>query len=654
MKADAPGDRRPSGTVPCPMPVLTFDQVRKSYGVKPLLTDVSFVLEEDEKVGVIGVNGSGKTTLLRIAAGAEPPDGGRVILHGARRVGYLPQQPAFDAGQTVIDAVFAGEGEAMRLLRDYEAAVHRMEHAADPDEALVALVSDLAHRLDAAGAWGLEAEARAILDRLGITDTDASVDTLSGGQRKRVALARALVEQPDLLILDEPTNHLDAETVDWLEATLRRFTGALLLVTHDRYFLDRVTNRMLDVEGGAVQRFVGNYTAYLEQKEEQAAIREAEGQKRANLARTELAWLRRGAKARTTKQKARVDRAHALLDAPKEEAAREIALSAVSTRLGKKVVEMERLTKGYDGLTLVKDFTYALTRNDRVGIIGPNGAGKTTLLEMIAGRVAPDAGRVEVGKTVSIGYYDQESRALSDELRVIDYIKEVAENVVTADGSVITASQMLERFLFPPAQQYTPVGLLSGGERRRLYLLRILMGAPNVLLLDEPTNDLDIPTLVALEEYLEGFPGCLVAVSHDRAFLDRTIEHLFRFEGDGKIREIPGNYSAFLELQARETAAAREAAAAPRPPSRPTAPPAQPAATSATAGRKLSGKERRELEDVEARIAAAEARQAEVETEMAAHGADFEKVAALSAELHALAERLERDMERWAALAELA
>lgn len=628
------------------MPALILDSVRKHYGVKPLLDDVSFSLEDGGKMGVIGPNGAGKTTLLRIVAGVEPPDAGRVIIPSAFRVGYLPQVPAFEAGQTVLDAVFAGEGPAMRLLRDYEAALHRLE--ADPtDERLVTRVTDLAHRLDAAGGWDLETNARAVLDRLGITDTEVRVETLSGGQRKRVALARALVEHPDLLILDEPTNHLDAETVGWLEDYLRRYTGALLLVTHDRYFLDRVTGLMLEVDRGTAQRFEGNYTAYLEAKEAQAAIREAEQQKRDNLARRELAWLRRGAKARTTKQKARVERAHDLLNAPREEAARTAEIAAASSRLGKKVIALEAVAKGFDGQTLIDGFTYAFTRNDRVGIIGPNGVGKTTLLELIAGRIAPDAGRIDTGPTVSIGYYDQESRALKDDLRLIDYIEEVAENVKTADGSIITASQMLDRFLFPPKQQYTPVGLLSGGERRRLYLLRVLMGAPNVLLLDEPTNDLDIPTLVALEEYLETFPGCLITVSHDRAFLDRTAEHLFRFEGDGRIREIPGNYSAWLEIQAEEQA---EAAAAKAPPSpkAPASPPPKPAA------RKLSFKERRELEEVEARIAEAEARQAQIEAELAAAPGDYERVAALSAELDALLQQLERDVERWAELAELA
>jgi len=637
------------------MPALTLDSVRKSYGIKPLLDDVSFSLEDDAKMGVIGGNGSGKTTLLRIIAGVEPPDGGTVSIPSALRVGYLSQEPSFDEGQTVLDAVFAGEGDAMRLLRDYEAAVHRLETSGDTDEALVARVSDLAHRLDAIGGWDLETNARVVLDRLGITDTDADVDTLSGGQRKRVALARALVEHPDLLILDEPTNHLDAETVGWLEDYLRRYTGALLLVTHDRYFLDRVTNVMLEVERGTVQRFEGNYTAYLEMKEKQAAVREAEQQKRDNLARRELAWLRRGAKARTTKQKARVDRAHDLLNAPREEAQRSADISAVSSRLGKKVIELDGVSKGFDGKQLIDGFTYSFTRDDRVGIIGPNGAGKTTLLELIAGRLASDAGRIERGPTVSIGYYDQESRALKDDLRLIDYIEEVAENVKTADGSIITASQMLDRFLFPPKQQYTPVGLLSGGERRRLYLLRVLMGAPNVLLLDEPTNDLDIPTLVALEEYLETFPGCLITVSHDRYFLDRTAEHLFRFEEGGHLREIPGNYSAWLEIQAEEQAAAEAAArvatrtAAPSPEETP-APEPKPAPASA----KLSYKEKRELEETEARIAAAEARQAEIEAALAEAPDDYERVASLSDELDELHAQLERDVDRWAELAERA
>ena len=368
---------------------------------------------------------------------------------------------------------------------------------------------------------------------------------------------------------------------------------------------------MFEVGGGEVARYVGTYSDYLEQKAAQEAVEAANEARRANLARRELAWLRRGAKARTSKSKSRISRAHALLDAAPDGPDAEIEIASASTRLGKKVVELRGVTKAFDGPALIRDFTYLVPRGDRVGVIGPNGSGKTTLLEMIAGRLAPDAGTVEVGPTVSIGYYDQESRALADDQRVIDYIEEVAENVVTADGSVITAGQMLERFLFPPKHQYTPVGLLSGGERRRLYLLRVLMGAPNVLLLDEPTNDLDIPTLVALEEYLDTFAGALVVVSHDRYFLDRTVGHLFRFEGDGRIREIPGDYSAWLEIQAREEAEATRAQAA-RAARQPEAS-APASAAPKPSGGKLSYKEKRELEAVEARIAEAEARQPELE-----------------------------------------
>lgn len=629
------------------MSALLVDSVRKSYGIKPLLEDVSFSLEEGGKMGVIGANGSGKTTLLRIIAGVEPPDGGTVQTPKTLAVGYLSQEPHFADGQTVLDAVFAGEGPAMRLLRDYEAALRGIERG---ESNAVQRMTDLAARLDAVGGWELEARAKAVLGKLGIDDFDAEVEKLSGGQRKRVALARALVEQPGLLILDEPTNHLDAETVSWLEETLRTYPGALLLVTHDRYFLDRVTNSMLEVDRGGVQRYEGNYSQYLEVRAEQAVIREAEQAKRDNLAKRELAWLRRGAKARTTKQKARVSRAHALLDAPREEAEKTAEISAVTTRLGKQVVTLDGVSKGFDGQTLIDDFTYAFTRQDRVGIIGPNGSGKTTLLEMIAGRLAPDSGEVTTGPTVNIGYYDQESRALNDEMRLIDYIEEIAENVPTSDGGLITASQMLERFLFPPKQQYTPIGLLSGGERRRLYLLRVLMGAPNVLLLDEPTNDLDIPTLVALEDYLDTFPGCLITVSHDRYFLDRTAEHLFRFEGGGALRGIPGNYSAWLEIKAAEDAARAEAAAS-KPAKRPAAPVA---AAPKPQSEGLSYKEKKELGAVEKRIAEGEARQEAIEAELGAGGADLERITELSSELEALLAQMEADMERWADLAERA
>jgi len=633
------------------MILLSLETISKSHGIKLLFDQVTFGLEETDRVGLIGANGSGKTTLMRIIAGDEIPDTGRVMLAGNPVVGYLSQNPPFDPEQTVLDAIFAASGDALRSLRDYEAACAELAERGGDDPELLRRVSDLAARLEAAGAWELETNARIVLDRLGITDTTAPMGTLSGGQRKRVALAHALIERPDLLLLDEPTNHLDAETIGWLETYLARYPGALLLITHDRYFLDRVTNRIVEIDRGTTRTYAGNYGYYLERKEEEDVRQAVEEQKRRMLVRRELAWLRRGARARTTKQKARIDRAESLMSAPVERERGELDIAVGSRRLGKKVIEIEGLSKSYDDTTLLNDFTYVVRPGERIGIIGPNGSGKTTLLDIIAGRLAPDAGRVTIGETVVIGYYDQESRALDDELRVIDYIREVAENIRAADGSTITASQMLERFLFPPAAQYAPIAKLSGGERRRLYLLRILMGTPNVLLLDEPTNDLDISTLAALEDYLDDFAGSLIVVSHDRYFLDRTVEHLFRFEGDGRIREYPGNYSAFLEIRERELAesAQAEKRSAPRPEESTSRSDA-----SSDAVRKLSFKERKELDRLEKAIEAAEGRQAEIDAALGAVGTDYARAQELGAELAAVAEQLERDMERWAELAERA
>jgi ABC transport system ATP-binding/permease protein len=628
--------------------ILSLENVSKGFGLKPLLEDVTFSLEHDEKMGIIGVNGSGKSTLLRIIAGTEAADGGRVMFGGDPVVAYLPQEPDFQPGTTVLDAVFDGSHEMLRLLHDYEAACHALDLSGGMDAELLAKVAQLSQKLDVAGGWDLEAQAKAILTRLGVTDMDARVETLSGGQRKRIAMARALILQPSLLILDEPTNHLDAETIAWLEGYLKSFNGAVLLITHDRYFLDRVTNRMLEIENGVTQRFEGNYTQYLELKAAQQEQREAEGRRRDNLMRRELAWLRRGAKARTTKQKARVDRAHALMaddDGPQQQS---IELSAASSRLGKRVIDLQNVGKSFGDLTVLEGFTHQFTRGDRIGIIGPNGSGKTTLLEIIAGRLSPDEGDVEIGQTAVIGYYDQESRALKDDLRVIDYIKEVAEYVRTADGQLITASQMLERFLFPGSAQYTEIGRLSGGERRRLYLLRVLMRAPNILMLDEPTNDLDIPTLVALEDYLDGFDGTLIVASHDRYFLDRTVDHIFRFESGGNVRKYPGNYSAFLETFEAEAASAEKAQKVSKP-----ARQSQPKQES-NGAKKLTYRERLELEEIEARIEASEERKTEIEASLANPPDDTDAITAMSAELEALSRQLEADMDRWAELAERA
>ena len=635
------------------MPILTLDDVTKGYGVKPLLEGVALGVEAGEKLGVIGANGSGKTTLLRLIAGVEVPDSGRVVVPEGVVVGYLPQRPPLDPEQSVLDAVFSGSHPDARLLRDYEATVAALDR--DPaDEGLLARLTDLSHTLDVKGGWDLEANARAVLSQLGIADTEARVGTLSGGQKKRVALAGALVLRPDLLVLDEPTNHLDADTIAWLEGYLAAYTGALLLVTHDRYVLDRVVDQMWEVDRGAVSRYTGGYSAYLEQKAEQAARDAAAEATRANLAKRELAWLRRGAKARTRKSKSRIARAHALLDARPDAPERELEITSASSRLGTKGVELENVTKGWGGEPLICDLSLRVRRGDRVGIIGPNGAGKSTLLHLIAGTLEPDAGTVVHGPTVRIGLFDQEAESLDDGLKLIEAVEEIADTIKTADGTLVTASKMLERFLFPVKQQRTPVGLLSGGERRRLHLLRVLMGAPNILLLDEPTNDLDIDTLVALEDYLDAFAGGLVVVSHDRYLLDRTAERTLRV-ADGAVREFNGGYSDALAVREREQAA-RDAAEAAKAERRAQAEAQQTAAqqTAAPAAKKLTYGEKLELAELEARIAESEARQTAIAAELTEHASDYARVAALSEEAGRLAEQLDADMDRWAELAERA
>ena len=625
------------------MTIISLEDITMSYGPRLLFEGVTFGLEDSDKVGLIGLNGSGKTTLLRIIAGREQPQRGRVVVANERIVAYLPQNPEFDPDQTVLDAVFTASDETLRLLRDYEIACHDLSQRPG-DERMLDRVATLAHKLETSGAWNLETNARTVLSQLGISDTTARMASLSGGERKRVALAHALVSRPDLLILDEPTNHLDADTIAWFETYLARYAGALLLVTHDRYFLDRVTNRILEIDRGRVQNFAGNYAYYVEKKDEQEAQEAAAGEKREALLRRELAWLRRGAKARSTKQKARVQRAEELQKQPARSAKAELDISIGFSRMGKKILELDSVSKSYDDKKLIDGFSYTLKRSDRIGVIGPSGSGKTTLLDMIAARIQPDAGSIDRGQTIVIGYYDQNNRELNGAVRVIDYIREAAERIETADGESITASQMLEKFLFPPAMQYDVISRLSGGEQRRLYLLRVLMSAPNVLMLDEPTNDLDIQTLVRLEEYLDSFAGCLIVVSHDRYFLDRTVESIFRFEGDGRINEYAGNYSAFLEAREQEAPEPIEA----------TSPVPKRATNSSTAPRKLSYKERREFEELEKRIEQSEARKAELELVLSSSSSDFVAVEAAYVELELLKQELEKDVDRWAALAELA
>lgn len=625
------------------MQLLSVENLSRSYGEKVLFDHISFHIAEQQRIGLIGVNGTGKSSLLKIIAGLEAPDSGKIVHANRFHVEYLPQNPGFAEDSSVLDQVFYGDSPLMQLLREYEAALADLQGSPD-DEQKQKRVFALQSKMDAADAWESNTQAKMILTQLGIRDFTQKVSELSGGQRKRVAMARALITPADLLILDEPTNHIDNETVEWLEEYLARYKGALLLVTHDRYFLDRVTNRTFELDKDKLYSYEGNYATFLEKKAEREENEAAAESKRQNLLRRELAWLRRGAKARTTKQKARVQRAEELRDRVVEGQATKMDMALGASRLGKKVIELAHISKAYGERKLIEDFSYIVLPGDRVGIIGPNGSGKSTLLNMLAGRLSPDSGTIEIGQTVKIAYYTQDSVEMNEKLRVIEYIKEAAEVITTSDGETITASQMLERFLFSPSMQYTPISRLSGGERRRLYLLRTLMGEPNVLFLDEPTNDLDIQTLSILEDYLEHFPGAVITVSHDRYFLDRTVDHLFAFEGGGEIRHFTGNYSEYLDVRRTEKEAA--------------APAAVKTEKSESAGgsrgnnrtKKLSYKDQKEWDEIEGRIAGLEERSAKLKEEIAASGSDYGKVEKLYAEEQQVAAELEAAIERWAEL----
>ncbi|WP_240418691.1 ABC-F family ATP-binding cassette domain-containing protein [Paenibacillus periandrae] len=637
------------------MNILSIEHFHKSYGEKVLFDDLTFGIDERQRIGLVGVNGTGKSSLLKAIAGLEPVDSGKMSHSNHFRAEYLPQNPQFDKESTVLEQVFYGDTPMMQTLREYEVALEALQ--AEPEnEKLQERLFAVQHRMDTLNAWEASTTAKTVLTRLGIVNFSQKVGLLSGGQRKRVAMARVLIQPADLLILDEPTNHIDHSTVEWLEEFLSKWKGALLLVTHDRYFLDRVTNRIIELDKGKLYSYEGNYASFLEKKAERLDREASEEDKRQNLLRRELAWLRRGAKARTTKQKARIDRTVELRDRKVDGPTAQMDMALGASRLGKKVMELDNVTKSFEGRTLVHDFSYIVMPDDRLGIIGPNGSGKSTLLNMLAGRLQPDEGSIEVGTTVKLAYYTQESVEMDEKLRVIEYIKEGAEVIRTASGESITASQMLERFLFPGALQWTPIGRLSGGERRRLYLLRTLMGEPNVLLLDEPTNDLDIQTLTILEEYLEDFPGAVITVSHDRYFLDRTADHLFIFE-DGAINRFIGNYSDYLaSVKEEEMVLANE-----RKQQSQKAAPAASTNTSAsgterkegTRARKLSFNEQREWDQIEDKIAELEEKLDHIKQGIEQAGSDFGKIQDLYAQEQQLTAQLEQAMDRWTELSEL-
>lgn len=595
------------------MNILNIEHISKIFGEKVIFDDVSYGIHEGDKIGIIGINGTGKTTLLKVIACLEEPDEGQVIRQNGLRITYLPQNPEFPKGANILDYVADGKWQ-----KD----------------------------------WSTESEARNVLNKLGISDHEEEIEHLSGGQKKRVALARTLVNPADVLIMDEPTNHLDNEMVTWLEEFLIRFKGVVIMVTHDRYFLDRVTNKILEISHGKLYSYEANYSKFLEMKAQREEMELASERKRQSVLRMELEWAKRGCRARTTKQRARLERLEALKNGSAPVRDNTVELDSVETRMGKKTIELHHISKSYGERCMVQDFDYIVLKNQRLGIIGPNGCGKSTLIKMIAGVIQPDCGEIEIGETIRIGYFAQEVPDMDNDLRVIDYIRDVAEYIPTREGK-ISASMMLERFLFDSAMQYTPIAKLSGGEKRRLYLLKVLMGAPNVLLLDEPSNDLDIPTLTILEDYLDSFAGIVITVSHDRYFLDDVVDRIFAFEGEGRLVQYEGGYSDYMEARKRkegETALDRQ--------------PAQETEKKKTSNKdwkqnrqeklKFSFKEQREFETIDDDIAALEEKIEKLDKEMMENATNSFKLRQIVEETEAAEQALEEKMDRWVYLNDLA
>lgn len=615
------------------MNILTADNITKAYGERRLLDGASFFLQEGEKVGIIGINGTGKSTLLKILAGMEEPDEGKVIRAQGMVVRFLPQHPSFRPEDTLIEALLRENGKTE-------------EEATD-------LITD----------------AKNMMTRLGITDFNETCGHLSGGQKKRLALISVLLTPSDILILDEPTNHLDGDMAEWLEEVLKKRKNAVIMVTHDRYFLDSVAGRIIEIDRGKIYSHETNYSGYLEEKISREEMAEAAERKRQSMLRTELAWVQRGARARSTKQKARLERYEELMNRKTESVSANVELSSVSNRMGRTTIELNHISKSYPGKELIRDFSYIFLKNDRVGFVGRNGCGKTTLMKMITGAVQPDAGDIEIGQTIKIGYYAQECD-MPDDKRVIDYIRDVAEIIDTTEGKV-TAARMLEKFLFSGEDQYGLVGKLSGGEKRRLNLCRVLMEAPNVLILDEPTNDLDIATLTILESYLDTFQGIVIAVSHDRYFLDRTMKRIFAFEGDGIIRQYEGNYSDYLLRKSVEAEMLKEADGSGRNAGRAEKEADKEAASAKNGGAegatdkkstwdpgkrklKFSYKEQKEYETIEQDIADIEQQIADLEASIPNYASDFVKLQEINQKTEELKAALEEKMDRWMYLEELA
>ncbi len=592
------------------MNILNVENISKTYMSKPVLSGISVGINDTDKIGVVGTNGTGKSTLLAIVAGKVEPDSGQIVASNGLRISYLPQNPVFDMNKTLLENI-----------------------------------TDTIY--DGGDHWDKMGEIKANLAKFGIDDPECDPSILSGGQKKRAALVAAIMTPSDLLILDEPTNHLDSDMIEWLEEYLQHFRGALLMITHDRYFLDEVTNQILEIDKGSAYRYEANYSGFLELKQQRLDYEQAAERKAQALYRKDLAWMLRGARARSTKQKAHIQRFEELRDRQRPEEERQVELSSLPSRMGNKTIIMENIAKSYEGKTLFRDFSYTFNKLDRIGIIGPNGCGKSTLLKTIVGTVTPDSGTVEIGQTIKIGYFGQENEALDESKRVIDYIKDTAEFIRTSEG-LVSASVMCERFLFSPDMQYAPISKLSGGEKRRLYLLRVLMEQPNVIILDEPTNDLDIQTLRILEDYLDGFAGIIITVSHDRYFLDRVVTRIFAFEADGSLYQSEGGYSDYL-VHKKQTEVS---------PIEKSVPQAEPKAskTQYRAPRektKLSYNEQKEYDSIESEIEKLEEKSADLEAQIVAAATDYPKLVALTREKEEVDAEIERKMDRYVELQEM-
>ncbi|MBM6834024.1 ABC-F family ATP-binding cassette domain-containing protein [Megamonas hypermegale] len=629
--------------------ILTIENLCKTYGEKVLFNNVNFSLSDGDKVGIVGVNGTGKSTFIKVIAGIVPKDSGTITTGKNTKISYLEQDKVFEPEHTVLMEVFKGTQPLMRALYDYELTLQASQKNPQ-DMDLQKKIITLSSKIDELNGWQLESDAKTILTKLGIMDFSAKTKTLSGGQQKRLALATALIQPCDLLLLDEPTNHLDSETIAWLEEYLRKLKTALIMVTHDRYFLDSVATKILELDKGNSYIYTGNYTQFLELKNQRLEREEASEQKRQNFLRNELKWIRRGAQARSTKQRARIQRFEEVKNQKVNIDHSKIEIGMATSRLGRTVIELENVNYAVDDKTIIKDFTYTVLRNDRIGILGPNGSGKTTLLNIIAGKLTPTSGTVTIGQTVKIGYFTQKNIAMDERLRPIEYIKEEANYLTLADGTKLSASQLMERFLFPGTLQWTPIAKLSGGEKRRLYLLRILMSAPNVLLLDEPTNDLDLETMSILEEFIDNFNGAIIFVSHDRFFIDRLADKVFVYQKDGSLRQYPGGYSYYkgIEEQEQQTMQAQTQQSMPKKETKPTK-----TREKANAPKKLSFKEQREYDEIEAVIAETEGELKVVQLQMAQNASDYGKLNELTKEETRLQEKLDYLMERWAYLEEI-